>query len=162
MSQFEKLANIKYIGRFEKSASEKLSALQQVYGDTALKKYTVYDWFSWFKNGQETLEDDQHSGRPSTSRTEEKIEKVPQLIQSDRKMTIVGLEQEVGISHGPIHAILSDDLKTRRVSAKFVSKQLTTDQMECRMVVAGKTFLSSPNHRTLRISLRVTSRCSLL
>jgi hypothetical protein len=42
---------------------EKLLALQHVYGDTALKKTAVYDWFSWFKNGLET-EDDQHSGRP--------------------------------------------------------------------------------------------------
>jgi hypothetical protein len=25
--------------------------------------------FSWFKNGQETLNDDQHSGKPSTSKT---------------------------------------------------------------------------------------------
>ena len=77
-------------------------------------------------------------------------------------MTIVELKQEVGTSHGPIHAILSDDLKMRHVGAKFVPKQLTTDQMECRMMVAGKTFLSSPNHRTLRISIRVTAGCSLL
>ena len=47
------------------------------------------------------------------------------------------LEQEVGISHGSIHAILSDDLKMSRVSAKFVLRQLTTDQMQCRMMVAG-------------------------
>jgi transposase len=46
-----------------------LSALQQVYGDTALKKSAVYDWFSRFKNGQEIWKDDQRSGRPSTSRT---------------------------------------------------------------------------------------------
>jgi hypothetical protein len=37
---------------------------------TALKKTAVYDWFSRFKNGQEKLEDDQRSGRLSTSRTE--------------------------------------------------------------------------------------------
>jgi hypothetical protein len=47
-----------------KAASETLSALQQVYGDTALKKYAVYDWFSRFKNGQEMFEDDQRSRRP--------------------------------------------------------------------------------------------------
>jgi hypothetical protein len=38
-----------------KSASKMVSALQQVYGDTALKKSAVYDWFSSFKNGQETF-----------------------------------------------------------------------------------------------------------
>jgi len=82
MSQYKQRMNIKFMCRCGKSASEMLLALQQVYGDTALKKSGVYDWFSWFKNVQET-EDDQHSGRPLTSRTEEMIEKVRQLIQCD-------------------------------------------------------------------------------
>ena len=138
-----------------------LSALQQVYGDTALKKSAVYDWFSWFKNGQEKLEDDQRSGRPSTCRTAEMTEKVRKLIQCNRRMTIVELEQEVGISHGSIHAILSDDLKMRCVSAKFVPRQLTTDHL-CSNSSPRKAFLSSLNHLTLRISLRVTFGCSLL
>ena len=139
MSQFEQCTNIRFTCRLGKSASETLSALQQVYGDTALKKSAVYNWFSQFKNGQET-EDDQNSGRPSTSRTEEKAR---QLIQYDRRITIVELEQEFGISHIPIHAILSDSSKMRCVSAKFVPRQLTTDQMECRVMVAGDLFLKS-------------------
>jgi len=61
MSQFEQRVNIKFMCRMGKSASEMLSALQQVYDDTALKKSAVYDWFSRFKNGQETLEDDQRA-----------------------------------------------------------------------------------------------------
>jgi len=68
MSQFELCANIKFMCRLGKSASETLSALQQVYSDNALNKSAVYDWFSWFKNGHET--------RPSTSRTEEMIVKM--------------------------------------------------------------------------------------
>jgi transposase len=76
MSQFEQHANIKFMCKLSKSAFEKLSVLQQVYGDTALKKSAVYDWFSQFKNGQEMLENDLRSGRPSISRTKEIIEKV--------------------------------------------------------------------------------------
>ena len=79
MSQFEQRANIKFICRWEKSASETLSALQQVYGDTALTKSAVYDWFSRFKKAQEALEDDQRIGRPSTSRTKEMTEKVRKM-----------------------------------------------------------------------------------
>jgi len=37
--------------RLGKSAAGALSALQQVYGDTALNKSAVYDWFSRFKDG---------------------------------------------------------------------------------------------------------------
>ena len=63
-------------------------------------------------------------------------------------MTTVELEQEVGISHGSIHAILSKDLKMRRVSAKFVPRQLTMDQMECRMMAAGDLFEKSTQDPT--------------
>jgi transposase len=148
MSQYKQHANIKFICRLGKSALKTLSTLQQVYGATALKKSAVYNWFSPFKNGQETLEDDQRSGRPSTSRTKEMIEKVRQLTQCDRRMTIMELEQEVGISHGSIHAILSDDLKMRHVSAKFVARQLTMNQMGCRMMVAGDLFEKSTQDTT--------------
>ena len=148
MSQFEQRANLKYMCRLGKSALETPSALQQVYGVIALKKSAVYDWFSRFKTGQETLEDGHRSERPSTSRTKEIIEKVQQMIQCDRRMTIVELEQEVGISHGSIHAILSDDLKMRCVSAKFVPRHMTTYRMECRMMVAGDLFEKSTQDPT--------------
>jgi hypothetical protein len=63
-------------------------------------------------------------------------------------MTIAEMEQEVGISHGSIYAILSDDLKMKRVSAKFVPRQLTTDQIECHMLVAGDLFDKSTQDPT--------------
>jgi len=69
-------------------------------------------------------------------------------MQCDGRMTIVELEQEVGISHGSIHATVSDDLKMRPVSAKFVPRQLTTDEMKCRMMVAGVLFEISTQEPT--------------
>ena len=63
-------------------------------------------------------------------------------------MTFVELEQEVGNSHGSIHAILSYDLKVSRVSAMFLPRQLTTDQMECLMLVAGDQFEKSTQDPT--------------
>lgn len=143
MSQFEQRANIKFMCRLGKSASETLLALQTVYGDDSLKKTAVYEWFSRFKDGQESLEDESRSGRPSTSRNEGMIERVKQLIRADRRMTIDELAQEVGISHGSIHAILSDDLKMKRVSAKFVPRLLNPDQMETRKLTAAECFEKS-------------------
>ncbi|PNF22841.1 hypothetical protein B7P43_G02159 [Cryptotermes secundus] len=96
MSQFEEREIIKFMCKLRKSASETLSALQQVCGDTALKKSAVYDWFNW----QKTIEDDQCSERPSTSRTEEMSGKMRQLIPCDRRMTIAELEQEVDTATG--------------------------------------------------------------
>jgi hypothetical protein len=66
-------------------------------------------------------------------------------------MTIEELEQEVGISR--IH---SRDLKMRSVSAKFVLRQLTTDKMECRMLVTGDLFKKSMLDLTCLSSLVFT------
>jgi hypothetical protein len=75
MSQFKQHASIKFMCKLGKSASETLLAQQQVFSDTAQKKSTISGWFSWFKNRQETLEDNQHNGRCSTFRTKEIVEK---------------------------------------------------------------------------------------
>jgi hypothetical protein len=44
--------------------------------------------------------------------------------------------------------MLFNDLKMRSISAKFVPRQLTTDQMECRMMVAGDLFDQSKQDPT--------------
>jgi len=44
-------------------------------GDEALKKTAVYDWFKRFKNGQKSLEDEERSGRTSTSKNDETVER---------------------------------------------------------------------------------------
>lgn len=64
-------------------------------------------------NGQETLEDDQYSGRPSKSWTEKMRETGWQMIQSDHRITTVDVEQEVDIFQRSIHVILSKDLKMK-------------------------------------------------
>ena len=76
--------------------------------------------------------------------------------------------KKLAVSHGSIHEILSDDLKMRLVSAKFVPcgfcitiKHRATHRLLCSNSSPRKAFLSSPNHRTLWISLRVTFGCSL-
>jgi len=49
--------------------------MSTVYGDEALKKTAIYHWFKRFKNGQESLEDEERIGRPSTSKNDEQSKK---------------------------------------------------------------------------------------
>jgi histone-lysine N-methyltransferase SETMAR len=44
--------------------------------------------------------------------------------------------EEVGISTGSVHFILTDDLFLRRVSAKFMPKLLTMEQKQLRLEVS--------------------------
>ena len=52
---------------------------------------------------------------------------------------------EVGISTGSVHSILTEDLRMRRVSAKFVPKLLTEEQKELWKEIC-KDMLDCANH----------------
>jgi len=52
--------------------------------------------------------------------------------------------EEVGISTGSVHSILTNDLALQRVSAKFVPKLLTMEQKQLHLKVA-QDMLDSTN-----------------
>ncbi|KAG5323256.1 GVQW3 protein, partial [Acromyrmex heyeri] len=62
--------------------------LQKCYGDDTLSKTQVYQWYERFKSGREAVEDDARPGRPSTSKTDENVDEIRQLLIENRKLTI--------------------------------------------------------------------------
>lgn len=109
--------------------------LQEAFQEDAMSRTQVFEWFGRFKRGEMCVEDQARSGRPSTSRNEENIEKVRQKINEDRRQTIDQISAETGISWSSCQRILSEDLHLRRVAAKFVPRLLTQEQKTIRMNV---------------------------
>ena len=72
----EQRANIKLCYKLGKTTTETREMLVQFYGREAVSRKCAYEWFQRFREGEETTEDEPRSGRPSTSRTPEMIEKV--------------------------------------------------------------------------------------
>ena len=85
----------------------------------------VYKWVERFRNGCESVEDEERSGRPSTSETQENVERVSEMIRSNRRLTIREISEDMNISYGSVQNILTTDLNMRRVSAKCVPHVLT-------------------------------------
>ena len=73
------------------------------YGNSALPQWSVYDWITMFKNGRTSVTDDERSGRPSTSTTEENVERVCSMILDNRRSTVDEVAQHLNISHGSTH-----------------------------------------------------------
>ena len=88
--------------------------LVQVYGREAVSRKCVYEWFKRFCEGKETTEDVPRSGRPSTSRTPEMIERVRQMLAQDRRLTLRLITEEVAYSKDTEHTIVRDDLGKRK------------------------------------------------
>jgi hypothetical protein len=71
-------------------------------------------------NGRTSIEDDPHTGRRSTARTNETIDRVNAVIRGNRRSTIREIADELNLSLGTCQVILTQDLGMRRVSAKLV------------------------------------------
>ena len=109
-------AAVKFCFLLGKSATETIAMLKTAYGDAALSKTRVYEWFSHFKNGEMSIKDQLRPGRPATSRSDKNVDKNNALIREDRRRTIDQLCEMSGISWSSIQRILSEDLHMRRVS----------------------------------------------
>ena len=83
------------------------------------------------RKGRETIQNDYLSGGPVTMTDGYNIEKVSDLLKSDRRFTYDEIATEVGISKGSVHTIIRDHLEMRKVSA-----HLTSDQIERRLEIA--------------------------
>jgi len=61
--------------------------LKVVYGDAAVTMKTVYKWFERFCIGCKSVKDER-LGHPSTSKTQENVDRVREMIRSNRRLTI--------------------------------------------------------------------------
>jgi hypothetical protein len=89
----EQRANIQFCFKTGKTATETYQLIKQAYGDNALSRTRVYEWYARYWDGRENLENDERNG-PTTVRTPDMIETVREMISSDRRMTLRMMEEE--------------------------------------------------------------------
>ena len=98
-----------------------------------MKKTVVYKWVKRFSEGRESVTDEERSGRPATSRNEENIAKVRQILRENRRLTVRSIAEQVNIARETVRKILTEDLDMRKVCAKKVPKGLTEERKQRRV-----------------------------
>ena len=83
------------------------------------------------------LEDEARSGRPLDATDEEMCKKVRDLVYPDRRIKVEEIVQALGISHGSVSTILHDRLGMRKLTACWVPKFLSHEQMATRASVCS-------------------------
>ena len=74
-------------------------------------------------------EDEPRAGRPSTSKTDDNVERLISLVRSDRRLTLGMISSELNLNRFTTLRILTQDyLDMRKECAKMVPKNLTTEQ----------------------------------
>jgi len=69
----------------------------QVYGDNGMKKTTVYKWVNSFSEGRESVIVEERLGWSTTSRTEENIATIRQIVRENRRLTVRSIAEQVNI-----------------------------------------------------------------
>jgi transposase len=86
ISEIEQRTRIKFCFKLDKTATETHEMLVRDYGDAAVSRKAVYKWLERFRGGgAESAEGEQHSGRRSTSTTDENVSKINGMIRANRR-----------------------------------------------------------------------------
>ena len=135
---FEQRWAIKFCTKLDKTAAETHELLKQAYEEFALSYVQVTRWMKKFKGGQEGVDDDPRSGRPSTSQSDENVTRVRELLNADRRMTVRLLADTLDIPKTVVHRIVTEELNMRKVCAKLVPKLLSDKQKADRVLIASE------------------------
>lgn len=127
---------IKFCVKLGKSGKETHDMIKQAYGDAAMGRSSVFDWHKLFREGRERVEDDDRSGRPSTSKSEDNVSRVRKLLNEDRRMTVRTISENLGIPQTTVFEIVTENLNMRKVCAKLVPRVLSNDQKTTRKTIS--------------------------
>ena len=126
----------------------------------------IKEWYNRFKGGRTSPDSDSRSGRPSTTKTLDNIERVRLAIESDRRLTVRELENDLGIPKTTVWEILNKILGMTRVCAVTSFFTTITRQRIHRIlcssfcaVLCSVLFHCFHNLRTVPTWLPVTFGC---
>jgi len=85
---FRQRAVTKFLVKEEIPAAEIHQRLQLVYGSVCMGASSVRRWVKHFKDGNTSIQDQPRSRRPRTASTERNKERVDEIIQDDRLVTV--------------------------------------------------------------------------
>jgi len=78
----------------------------------------VFKWHRRFRDGRESLHDDEGRGRKREMSTT-LATSVSRALTEDRRLTVRALSERFGVSYGTIYTILTEELKMSKVCKHF-------------------------------------------
>jgi ribosomal protein S25 len=94
-----------------------------------------------FQSGRTSVVGEDRSDRSITSRTAHSVERVDALVQEDRRITVTGIADKVGISCRSAYSIIRKDLGYPKIFVRCVPKQLTDEHRRERVETCGNVHI---------------------
>jgi hypothetical protein len=124
LSSVEMREVIRFLNVKQNSPTEIHKEEVEVYGENVISCKQVLVWCYQFKEGRTSLLDEEHTGRPTNACNAVNERQVEQLLLTDRRMKLK-TAYTLNLSKTTVYRIVHDTLGYRKVSARWVPKELT-------------------------------------
>ena len=133
MNALEERYAIKFCFKLGKNAAtETYGMLQTTFQPSCMNQGSVFEWHKRFKEGRESMRDDERCGRSKEVNTPELIGTIKNFMDKDCHVSIETINAQFDVSMGTVHTIIHEELKMRKICAEFVPRVLREDQKERR------------------------------
>ena len=136
---------IKFCFKLRKNSTEMYGMLQTAFGASCMNRASIFVWHKRFKEGRESMRDDERCGRSKEVRTPEIIGQIKNFMDKDSRVSLETISAQFDVSVGTVHTSIHEELKMRKICAKFVPS-LVTDYLTR---WASGQFLTAPIVETL-------------
>ena len=93
-----------------------------------MNRASVFEWHKGFREGRESMRDDERCGRSKEVNTPVLIGQITNFMDNDHRVFIETISTQFDVSVGTVHTIIREELKMRKICAKFVPRVLREDQ----------------------------------
>ncbi|UYV60870.1 hypothetical protein LAZ67_1002645 [Cordylochernes scorpioides] len=98
--------------------------LQKAFKDDCISRSQSGKWHKAFKEGREEVADEPRSGRPTTARTDEDVDRVLEVLRTDRRLSIQQIADTLHMSTFVVHGIVTEDMQMRKSCAWHTKSSL--------------------------------------
>ena len=106
--------------------------LQTAFRPSCMNRASGFECHKRFKERRESVRDDERCGKSKEVRTPKLIGQIKNFMDKDRRVSIETISAQFDVSVVIVHPINREELKMRKISAKFVPRVLREDQKERR------------------------------
>ena len=110
LEEQERRVFIRFCVKLARNGVETFEMLRTAFVEQCLSRAHIFEWHKKFKEGLDSVEYNPGSSRRMTSKTDDCIARVRELIRANRRLTIHELSVVVGVSYGTCQATLMQDL----------------------------------------------------
>ena len=120
----EELYAIKLCFKLGKNAIETYGMLQTACWPSCMNWASVFEWHKRFKEGRESVRDDEKCGRSKEVSTPELIGQIKNFMDKDCRVSIETINAQFDVRVGTVYSIIHKELKMRKICVKFVLRAL--------------------------------------